>query len=371
MFTLFNYSRRPSFIVNINGIPVNSIIDLEWTNPSYYEAATFELNLAAGGLPFQITNDYMDFNQAFLVEIYGGLVEDGISNQEGFDLLFTGQIDQLEYDFKENTYFASGRDLAAKFIDNKTTEKFQNQTSSDIAIKFAKRRGLQTNVVATKTPVGYYYNIDHVQLETERTEWDILTYLAQKEQYLVYVSGQTLNFVPIPTEDQNIYPLIYAPPDPLNNSPVFTGMSFKAQRNLTIAKDVIVEVRSWNQKQKKGFTVKLKGQPNKKTYLSQKAQPIGDAQVYAFVVGGLTKEQALQYAQQKLNEISKHQLEIEVDMPADNILMQNSVIKVVGTNRVYDQSYYPSRVTRRVSFSEGYRMTIEAKNHSPITEVQI
>lgn len=365
---MFNYARQPVFNVYLNGILI-PVLDFELTTPSYYEASTFEMNISNKSLPPEITNDYMDYNQAFLLEIHSGFAENGSVDSNNLDVIFVGQVDQLEYDFAENIYFMTGRDLVSKFIDNKTTEKFQNQTSSQIAEIFAKRRGLQTNIVPTKTPVGFYYNNDHVQLNTEKTEWDILAYLAQRENYLVFVSGYTLNFVPIPTETQNVYTINYASPNIENGSPNFAAMRFKAQRNMTIAKDVIVEVRSWNQKQKKGFTVKVKATPTKKSYLSQKAQPIGDAQTYPLVVGGLTKEQALQYAQQKLQEISQHQLEIEIEMAADNILKQDSIIKIVGSNRIYDQVFYPSRVTRKASVSEGYRMTIEAKNHSPITQV--
>ena len=361
-------ARRPVVVLDINGIST-PFIDIERSTPSYYEASTFEINLAQKACPDAMNNDFWDYSQAYLVEIYSGFASSNVVNKNDLSLVFTGQIDDLDIDLATGIIFASGRDLTAKFIDNKTTEKFQNQTFSQVAEILAKRRGLKTNIVPTTTPVGYYYSNDHVSLNVERTEWDILASLAQKEGYLVFVDGQTLNCVPIPKETENLYNVSYQQPASTNESPVFGGVYLKTHRTMTIAKDIIVEVRSWNQKQKKGFTIRLKGQPNKKTYLSQKAQPIGDAQVFTREVGGLTREQALQLAQQILEQESRFQLEIEIEMPGDDNIKQDTVLNLTGTGRVYDQVYYPSRVTRKHTLNGGYTMTVEAKNHTPISQV--
>jgi phage protein D len=360
-------SRQPICQVRINGILVN-FIDLEISSPSYYEADTFELTLAQKDFPPEMNVNFWDNNQAFLVEVYAGFLSNNIGNTT-FELILTAQVDNLDIELEHGIYLLTGRDLTAKFIDNKTSEKFQNLTSSQVATLLAQRRGLTPNVTTTNTPVGYFYNNDHVQLAVEKTEWDILVYLAQQENFLVFVSGTTLNFVPIPTEQSTPYALTWIVPNALNGSPVSNVKRLKLQKSMTLAKDVIVEVRSWNQQQKKGFTVKAKAVPNKKTFISSKAQPIGDAQTYSFVVGGLTKEQAQQYAQQKLREITRFQRLIEVEAVGDNALKKDSIIKLTGTGSDFDQFYYPSRVTRKWNLDDGYEMTIEAKNSSPISTV--
>jgi phage protein D len=360
-------SRQPICQVRINGILVN-FIDLEISSPSYYEADTFELTLAQKDFPPEMDVNFWDNNQAFLVEVYAGFLSNTTGNST-FELMLTAQVDNLEIEIERGIYLLTGRDLTAKFIDNKTSEKFQNLTSSQVATLLANRRGLTPNVTATSTPVGYFYNNDHVQLAVEKTEWDILVYLAQKENFLVFVTGTTLNFVPVPTEQTTPYLLTWVAPNALNGSPFANVKSLKLQKSMTLAKDIIVEVRSWNQQEKKGFTVKVKGVPNQKTFISSKAQPIGDAQVNSFEIGGLTKEQALQYAQQKLRELSRFQRLIEAEAVGDNALKKDSIIKLTGTGTDYDQFYYPSRVTRKWNLEDGYEMTIEAKNSSPISTV--
>lgn len=363
--------RHPRAIVQINGIPT-PFISLEWTSPTYYEADTFELMLAVNAFPAKMNTDFWMLNQAFLVNVYIGFPKDWDNyTTADLDLMLTAQVDDLEITQEQGTYFLTGRSLTAKFIDNKTTEKFPNQTSSQIAEILAKRRGLQAVVTPTKTPVGVYYNLDHVHLTDQTTEWDLLTYLAQKEDYLVYVEGTTLYFIPKPKPTDDPYLLQYVKPTDDSASPALNGMSLRLHKSLTLARNVIVEVRSWNAKQKKGFTVTTKAVPNKKTFISSKAQPIGDAEKYSYVFGGLSRQQALEKAQEILRQITQHQRNIEADLPADNKIKKNSIIKLQGSTLDFDQIYYPSRVTRHLSMTEGYRMTIEAKNSDPQSTVVI
>jgi phage protein D len=372
MITVFskNQSRTPRFIAKINGISV-PVISFEMSSPYYYESDTFELTISKKTFPKEMNNDFWSNNRAFLCEFYLGFPSDPLNYTENdLELMLLAQTDELEIDEIDGTYFLTGRDLSAKLIDNKTTDKFQNQTSSEVAAIFAKRRGLKANITKTTVPVGYYYGIDHVQLETEKTEWDILTYLAQKESFLAYVSGDTLYFNPLPTQQSDSIVFQYE-----NNQEdqgeykSFNGMSLKLTKDMTIAKDVIVKVRSWNQRQKQGYTVTAKALPDKKTYISSKAKPIGDAQVYSYVVGGLTQEQATKYVQEKLKQITVFQKKIEIRCPGINNLKKNNTITLEGSSAGFDQVYYPSKVTRRINLNEGYIMEIEAKNNSNITQV--
>lgn len=363
--------RQPRAIIQINGIqaPFESF---EITQPTYYEADTFELTLASSAFPDELDEDFWANNQAFLVNFYAGFppYPNNYSIND-LDLLLTAQVDDLDIDDPSGEFFLSGRSLAAKFVDNKTTEKFQNHTSSQIAQILSKREGLKAVVTPTTTPVEIYYNIDHVLLSDERTEWDILTYLAQKEDYLLYVEGTTLYFMPKPKPTDDPYVVQYKKPTVLNGSPEFNGTLIKYHKPMAIARNLIVHVKTWNSKQKRAFTVTAKAVPNKRTYISSKAQPIGDAQTLSFTYGGLSKQQALEKAQQILRENTQHQRNIEVEMPADNLIKKNNIIKLQGAREDFNQIYYPSRVTRRMSMSEGYSMTIEAKNSDPTSTIVI
>ena len=142
------------------------------------------------------------------------------------------------------------------------------------------------------------------------------------------------------------------------------GTSIKFRRNLTLAKDVIVKVRSWNVKQKQGFTKTAQATHNKNTVLAGAAQPIGEAQVYQYTFPNLTPEQALQRAQSLLQQISQHELRATVDMPGDNLVTTENIVQIAGTGSQFDTVYYPSSILRRWSLEEGYRMTLDVKNHA-------
>lgn len=359
--------RQPRGLVYING---QSLLweNIEVDTTTYYQADSFSVTLPLNGQPKGYDFSYFASAPAMLIEIYAGLP----NNSEQFtksdlDNLITGQVDDIAIDPVTATLTLTGRDLTAKFIDNKTTEKFQNNTSSQIAAILAQRRGLTPVVKATSTLAGRYYEIDHSRLTSQHSEWDLLTYLAQEENYAVFVKGMSLYFQPVPSPSDNPYVIQWTSSDTDGTS--INVVDLKCTRNLTLARDVIVTVRSWNAKQKQGFTKTVKATPNKDTAVASQAQPVGDSQVYTYSIPGLTPEQALQKAQQLLQQITQHERNIAFTVPADSLLDKSKIIQLKGTNTDFDQIYYPSSIRRTMSLDSGYVMHVEAKNHSPNTQV--
>jgi phage protein D len=194
-----------------------------------------------------------------------------------------------------------------------------------------------------------------------------LTWLAQMEGFRVYVKGTELHFEPAPTPgNANRYALVWQPPTGDIGYYASNTKRIDFERTLTVSKDVVVQVRSWNQKQKKGFAA---------TYPTYRARGItpGTAtersQVYTFNIPNLTQEQALQRAQSKYNEIIKHEMRVTASLPADDILTPDLVLAVSGTGTPYDQDYFVECVTRTMSMDDGYRMQASGKNHSLATQV--
>lgn len=361
--------RTPRGIVLINGTQVD-FFRVEINTTTYFLADTFSAVLPLSGQPTGFDEKYFASVPAMLVEIYLGFPSDpNVYSKEDLDLIIVAQVDECDMDLLKRTVILNGRDLTAKFIDNKTTQKYPNLTASQIIEKLAKKEGLKADVTPTSTPAGVFYGNGHASLTAETPEWDLMTYLAQQENFIVYVEGTTVYFKPQPTKQDTPYLLQWQAPKNEQGFPVFNGMNLTLSRALTVARDVIVVVRSWNSKYKKAFQVRLKATPNKKVALSSAAQPIGDAQVFTQVIPGLTKEQALQKAQQILRQKTQHERKIEVGLPGDNLLKKVSVIKLAGTNTDYDQIYFTSSVNRVFSPSEGYSMRISAKNHSPNSQV--
>lgn len=195
-------ANAPRGAVRINGNLARGWLDWEVENNALSSADTFSVRFVGASLPPATDVNWFSNQKDMYIEIFAGFPAD-ISNPSPSDLtkLIYGQADTIDYDIAADIVTVRGRDLTRVFIDAKTTEKFQNQTSSQIATTLATRRGLKAVVTATKTPAGAYYDIEHVNLMDERTEWDILSFLAQQEGFNVYVKDQTLYFGP-PTSTQ-------------------------------------------------------------------------------------------------------------------------------------------------------------------------
>ena len=117
------------------------------------------------------------------------------------------------------TVEVDGRDLTARLLDARTQETFSNQTASEIAETLAGRHGLTPNVTATSTLAGRYYEAEHDritlgQFSRATTEWDLLTYLAAREGFEAYISGQTLTFAPLATTATHVDPHARPLPQP-------------------------------------------------------------------------------------------------------------------------------------------------------------
>ena len=260
----------------------------------------------------------------------------------------------------------NGRDLTAPMIDTKTVQKYPNLTSSQIVAQIAASHGLKTNITATSTKVGTYYEIDHIQLQDDRTEWDLLTYLARQETYVVFVSGNTLNFVPQPTASGTPYRFVFSPPTasgPASGN--FTAL--KLEQAKTLANDVKVIVHSWDRKNGRGYNVTATASHVQTGFKkSGNTTKNGGPQIYSRTIPNLAKDQAQARANQLLIELSKHELKIEIDGPADMTLDRLDTISLTGTGTAFDTTYFPSAIIRSLS-AEGFTWRVMAKNQSPET----
>ncbi len=358
-------------MVLIDGSDVPAF-DVSWEvdNNTNYQADTFRCDLLLSDSPetsLQSQLDYWASVSSGQIELLGGFPSnpDAPVKSELASFL-TGQIDEIHVDLFLNKVELYGRDYTSYFLDSKTAEKFQNQKASDIAGTLAKRHGLLTQIIPTAEIVGTYYQIDHVSLNSDRSEWDLLTYLAKQEGYDCYVQGKTLFFQP-KEQAGTPFEIDVTMPGPAN--PVITSdaMELRFVRNLTLAGDVSVVVRSWNHKQAKGFSVT--SPPRKARNPLNPPKGNRPPQVYTFIRPNLTKQQAQTYANQMAETISRHEVNLEVTLPGDTVLSSRNPIIIKGTGTAFDQTYYPDSVIRSLGWDEGFEMKAHAKNHNAETTV--
>lgn len=363
-------SRQPRAIITVNGEVASGLVSLEVDNNSFYQADTFIVHLALSAQPPVHNWAWWASQTQIQIGVYAGFPK----NVDAFtiadlSLLILGTVDDIGIDPVADAITLSGRDLTSSLIDNQTYDKWPQQTSSQIATTLALRRGLTPVVTKTTTPSGRFYTTEHA-LETRRmTEWDLLTYLAKQEDFSVFVRGTSLFFQPRAQPTDEPYLIRWQLPLPktapsseiAQAGPISNVVHVHFKRSLTIARDVIVSVRSFDLKTGSAFTIQ-------RSAIHPQRTPGLPAQKYFRYIPGLTRQQALNRAQELLHEITQHEMLMFADMPADNTLTPQNVIQVQGTGTMSDQIYYPARIHRRWSFHEGYRMSVDAKNHAVESE---
>lgn len=347
----------------ISGSPVSLTAYLNWsvTNNSYYEADTFHVELAVSALPDD--NDKLWFSQAteLFVEIFAGIPADPTAPTVGeLDSLIFGRVDDIEYDIVGTTMSLTGRDLTGVFIDSKIADEYVNQTSSQIASSLAGKHGITANVSATKTKVGTYYQIDQTLMQANRSEWDLLCYLARHEGFVVFVQAQTLYFAEDPRTGSDSYVIQWQQPQD-GGPPSANAVSLSFSRNMTVAKGISVTVRSTSLTGNSPIVQSYPTGP--KQIAAGKASPYGGAQAYYFnLAPGHTAIDCEQYAQKMYQQIASHAMKVKGELHADNILSVQVPMKVTGTGTDWDQDYFVMSVVRTMSMEDGYSMSFEAQN---------
>lgn len=350
----------------LNGTEV-PFVSFSVESNAFRGAGTFELTLAISALPpgMQLLN-WWAVQTTIRTELFISIATPAGVNQKKH---ITGNIDTWHYEPARFEISAEGRDFTAKLIDAKTLgESFKNLTSSQIATTLAQQHGLTPVVTATTQRVGEYYQIDSTHLTGEQTEWDLITSLAGIENFSVHVEGDSLHFQPRRDPAGNDdYVIRWQPPGEQAYPRCNVSDDLTFSRALTISKGVTVEVLSWNAKKKNQqfrvtYPVPVKDiSPGKAT---------SETLLYRLMRNGLTPEKACALAQSFYYQIVQHEMKFSGSTAGDNLLRADMMIRVEGTQSLFDQVYYCESVRRTLSQETGYRMLISGKNHSPALDVK-
>jgi len=354
-------ARQPRGLVKLNEEIFPGWIAFEVENTLAYEADTFRVTYAINALPKNRDIKWLSQQNSLLCEIFAGLPQSP-SNPSIDDLsrLMLGHVDAVEVDPVAGTVALSGRDFTAYFIDIKVTGDWLNHTASDMATQLAKQHGLTARVAPTYDRIGREVFQNTVMLN-DQSEWDVLTQLARLYQYQVYVKGHELHFAPPPKAAQP-YVLQWQAPDGVQRAPRFAGMTLNLTRHLTVAQDITVMVQSFSPITKRQFTVQYPTRHATGTITPGHARP--NRKVYRYILPLLTRQQALQFAQAKHQEITQHERRLSATLPADTQLAIRRPIQLTGTGTAFDQLYYPESIVHRLDREEGYCMQVSAKNRT-------
>lgn len=344
--------------VRLNGVDV-PFVSADIDSNNFYSADTFTAVFALSAMPADAgTLAWWSAQVEIEFEVSIGLVD---QNSTRWSKIVVGGVDRWSFHPARFEVSIEGRDYTAKFIDTKTSEKFSNYTTSQVAELLAARRGLKAVVTKTTTSVGGITKYDHTHVNDERSEWDLLSYFAGIDGFQVYVTGNELHYEPaLDPEKVDQYLIRWVAPGlaayPIAN--VSDDLNF--ERDLTIAKGVTVQVKSW--KGGKAFT---ESYPTSTVRGIKPGNSTPKRQVYSVVRSGLDRQAAQQLAQKLHKQITDHEMRMSGSLPGDNLLTPKTIIRVEGTQSAFDQLYYAESVRRSISFESGYTMSFTAKNHNP------
>jgi len=357
-------ARKPRGAVKLNGEVIQGWVSWEVDNNAYRSADTFRVVFVLSMLPANRSAAWFADQSSMEIEIF--TTDDGADPYvpTAADSLIYGQVDEMDFDPVRGIIELTGRDLTALLIDTKNSFHFPEKSSSQIATFIAEKHGLTPVVTETSAVSGNYYQMERVSLQQQQSDWELLTFLANYEDFLLYVKGHELHFEPRPSPNENPYVIAWEPPTGERAHPVANVVELKFTRALTIAKGVIVVVRSWNAKQKKGFTASW---PKEAKQLSP-GQVGEKTQIYRYSIAGLTQDQAQQRAQSIYKQIVAHEMRLTAYLPAENELTCARSLLVRGSGTTFDQIYYPESIVRSMSLEGGYRMDVRAKNTGPELE---
>ena len=360
--------RQPRAVVRVNGTPIDPWVSWEVTSNTYYEADTFRVSFAANALPSYANAAWLSDQPEVFVEVLAGFPTDpDRPNAAELVSQIYGRVDDIDFDPFAGEIVLTGRDLTAAFIDARLTSQWANATSSEIATALAQAHGLTPVVTATSEKVGTFYKHDQVRMQADRSEWDMLAWLAREEGFVCFVTGQELHFEPDARETSEPYVIQWsaATDDRAAPSANVTHVSFS--RAMTVSKGITVTASSPSLKKKTPTVMSYPSKP--RAIQAGKSSPFGGVQTYYFTLpAGMDGTAVEQFAQKKYGEIVAHEMKLSARLPGDNLLTTKSVISMRGTGTPFDQVYYPNAITRTMSMDEGYTMTVAAKNTSPANE---
>lgn len=361
--------RRPRLRVVVGGKESLGAFAAGVETNNRMQAARFDVSFALE-VETDLTAAWWSNQKDVGVSVYVGMEQD--SGETDWTLLVQGNTDHVHFHPEQNTVKVEGRDFASKLIDATTRETFANKRFSEIVGILAGRHGMTADVTPTTTLVGTYYQLEHDKLTLDgfhkaTKEWDLLVFLAQAENYDLWVEGTVIHAHPAQAPDTDHPWVIRYTRNTVPCGPrEMNATGLTCERSLTLAKDLKVTVKSFN------------GRGNKQVLATypkggKSASTGGDSKVQSrvFIRPNLTQAAAEKEAERLHHEITQNERVISVTMPGNLILTPRMMVKLEGTATSWDQPYYVDDIHRRIAWDSGFTLEMRCKNSSPKNETSV
>lgn len=286
------------------------------------------------------------------VEIYVGYPQNAeqFTDSELTRLMY-GYVDTIEITCNDQGELVtlSGRNLVARLLDNKVTDKYQNMTASAIVDKIAKKRNMKSKISSTYTLVGVNANDDSVEMSSDQSEWDFLLSLAEQEGFSLRVSDDTLYF----GEFDEVIGMVSAG-EPLAYTWGQNIEAFTLTRAPHATKTVVVDVHSYQQSSSLHILASAKQEYANST----------DTYHEHYFFTGLTQAQAQKKANSLLGQLSRLEKTGTMSVAGNEHIKVDRRIGLYGVGAGISDFYYVRQASHNFDYSSGYTTDITFSNIS-------
>jgi hypothetical protein len=213
------------------------------------------------------------------------------------------------------------------------------------------------------------------RLFLNRSEWDVLTSLADHQGYRVIIKGRTVTIGPPNQADASgTYKLFYRPGRLSDDGTVYLPpesnlVTLRLARKLSVAKGVDAFVQSYDSSTGKRLSRKASARSSKRAARSSAGQA-GTPLTYTDNIPGMTDAQAQKHAQKRAGQVAQFEREIAFQIAGDPELTADRMVELGGTGTAYDQAYHLDQLTHQVDVQHGWAIEGRARNQSSDVSVE-
>lgn len=258
--------------------------------------------------------------------------------------LFTGEIDDVDFDYIGRIISVSGRDKSAKLHDNKSSEKWLNKKPSEIVQDLIGRVGLSGSVSGSSVMAGKKLEQDYVFLSDNVSFGYLIHKLSQLDgaRWWVDPNGQ-FHYQPIGSPEGTYTITINQNAEPISAD----CLHLHVRRNVQAGKSIKATVKAWHPKQKQVFS------------FSSTVGGNGGPIEYNYHVPTLEQDLVEKRAKSQAAERASHELNVNATVVGDPSVQAGMGLQLNGTD--FDQLYEIETVHHEFGMS-GHLTSIQAKS---------
>ena len=263
----------------------------------------------------------------------------------GEGTLFTGEVDEVEFDYIRRSIHVSGRDKSKKLHENQSNDKWVNKKTTDIVQDLIGRVGLSGNIAAAGVMAGKKLEQDYVKLTSNLNFAQIISKLAQIDGARWWVDQNGIfQYVPYGSPNGSYSIEIQQQSDPISSDTI----EFKIRRNVNAGKSIQTTVKSWHPRKKQIFQYQSNVPGN------------GGPLIYDYHLPTLQQQDVTKRAQSRAMGKAIHELTVIATVIGDPAIHAGMGLSVSGTE-YFDQTYDMTHVNHNFGMS-GYLTHITAQS---------